>query len=261
MSTENQTDLSVAGETASTESEVVNQTELNTPDGTAPEGKVDEKQEEPAKTFTQAEVDALVQKRLQKEERKLARRFEEQQREQQQLKTLEKAPERDSFRTDDDFYQAQIEHLAEKKAIEKLNERESRRKQEEQTEAFLAKAEKATEKYPDFQTVVSNPSLKINEGMAEYISDSELGADVAYFLGTNPMKAAQIAQLSPIKAARELSRIEAELAAKPQPRISKAPAPINPVGSKGTSSSSSMPSDTDDINTWMKKERDRLKRG
>jgi hypothetical protein len=33
------------------------------------------------------------------------------------------------------------------------------------------------------------------------------------------------------------------------------------VGSKGTSSSSVNPSDSDDIATWMKKERDRLKRG
>jgi hypothetical protein len=261
MSTENEAGLPVAGETASTVSEVVNQTELNTPDGTAPNGQVDEKQAEQAKTFTQAEVDALVQKRLLKEERKLARRFENEQREQQQLKALEKAPDRDSFRNDDDYVQAQIEHLAEKKALEKLTERESRRKQEEQTESFLAKAEKVTEKYPDFQTVVSNPNLAINAAMAEYISDSELGAEVAYFLGTNPMKAAQIAQMSPIKAARELTRIEAEIDAKPKPRISKAPEPINPVGSKGTSSSSINPSDTDDIATWMKKERDRLKRG
>lgn len=245
---------------SSTESEVVNQTELNTPDVTATEGQVDEKQVEQTKTFTQAEVDALVQKRLQKEERKFARRFENEQREQQQTKALETAPERDSYRNDDDYIQAQIEHLAEKKALEKLNERESRRKQEEQTESFLAKAEKVTEKYPDFQTVVSNPNLAINAGMAEYISDSDLGAEVAYYLGTNPMKAAQIAQMSPIKAARELTRIEAEIDAKPKARVSQTPAPINPVGSKGTSSSSTQPSDADDVATWMRKERERTMR-
>lgn len=256
MSTENQ----AVENAVPTESEVVNQTELNTPEVTATEGQVDDKQAEPAKTFTQAEVDALVQKRLQKEERRIAKRFENEMREHQQAKVLEKAPERESFRNDDEYLQAQIEHLAERKAVEKLSQRETMRKQEEQTEAFLAKAEKATEKYPDFQTVVSNPNLRINEGMAEYIADSDLGADVAYFLGQNPMKAAQIAQMSPIKAARELTRIEAEIEAKPKARLSKTPEPINPVGSKGSSSSSSMPSDTDDINTWMKKERDRLKR-
>ena len=48
--------------TEPTESEVVNLTELNPTDVTATEDKVDEKQVEPAKTFTQAEVDAMVQK-------------------------------------------------------------------------------------------------------------------------------------------------------------------------------------------------------
>jgi len=257
MTTENNAGFPVAATVAPTESEVVNQTELNTPEGTAPDGQVDEKQVEQAKTFTQAEVDALVQKRLQKEERRIARRFEQEQREHVQAQKLATQPEREAFRNEDEYIQAQIEHLAEKKAIEKLQEREAFKKQQEQAETFLEKAEKATEKYPDFQVVVSNPNLKINEGMAEFIADSELGADVAYYLGTNPMKAAQIAQMSPIKAARELTRIEAEIDAKSKPRLTKAPEPISPVGGKGASSSSSLPSDEDDIATWMKKEQKR----
>ena len=257
MTTENNADLSAVATATPTESEVANQTELNTPEGTAPDGQVDEKQVEQAKTFTQAEVDALVQKRLQKEERRIARRFEQEQREHVQAQKLATQPEREAFRNEDDYINAQIEHLAEKKAIEKLQEREAFKRQQEQAETFLEKAEKATEKYPDFQVVVSNPNLKINEGMAEFIADSELGADVAYYLGTNPMKAAQIAQMSPIKAARELTRIEAEIDAKPKPRLTKAPEPISPVGGKGASSSSSLPSDEDDIATWMKKEQKR----
>ena len=125
MTTENNTGLPVAATVAPTESEVVNQTELNTPEGTAPDGQVDEKQVEQAKTFTQAEVDALVQKRLQKEERRIARRFEQEQREHVQAQKLATQPERDAFRNEDDYINAQIEHLAEKKAIEKLQERES----------------------------------------------------------------------------------------------------------------------------------------
>jgi hypothetical protein len=246
--------------TEPTESEVVNLTELNPTDVTATEDKVDEKQVEPAKTFTQAEVDAMVQKRLQKEERRIARRLETEAQERQQAKVMERAPDRESFKSDDEYVAAHIEHLAEKKAQEKLNERESRRKHEEQTETFLAKAEKATERYPDFQAVVGNPSLSINEAMAEYITDSDLGAEVAYFLGQNPMKAAQIAQMSPMKAARELTRIESEINAKPKPRVSQTPAPINPVGSKGSPSSSAQPSDNDDVATWMRKERERTMR-
>ncbi len=241
------------------ESTEVKEVEMNTPEATAAEGVVEPKQEEPAKTFTQAEVDALVQKRLLKEERRVHRRIEQLQREQQQVQALE-PPKRESFRDDEAYTEAQLEHLAEKKAAEKLAERDKAQQAERVQEAFMEKAEKASERYADFQLVVSNPTLAINEGMAEFIADSDLGADVAYFLGKNPMKAAQIAALSPIKAARELSRIEAEIASKPKATPSKAPEPITPVGSRGKSSSSALPSDEDDIETWMRKEDARTRR-
>ena len=228
--------------------------------GTAPDGLVEnEKQEEQTKTFTQAEVDALVQKRLLKEERRVHRRVEQQLREQQQQAVLQTEPVREKFQDDQAYYQAQIEHLAEVKAAEKLAERERSREAERRSESFLDKAEKATERYPDFQSVVSNPSLPINEAMAEFIAESDLGADVAYFLGKNPSKAMDISQLSPIKAARELVKIETELAARPKANPSKAPEPINPVGQRGKASVSSLPSDSDDIDTWMRKEQARLR--
>jgi len=205
-------------------------TEPNTPEGTAPDGVVETKQAEPAKTFTQAEVDAMVQKRLLKEERRVHRRIEQQLREQQEAQTREVAPKRESFQDDDAYLQAHIEHLAEQRAAEKIAIREQQSRQERTTEAFLEKAEKAIERYADFNAVVGNPQLAINDAMAEFISDSDQGPDVAYFLGKNPTRAAQIAQMTPIKAARELTRIEAELSAKPKPRLSNAPAPITPIG-------------------------------
>jgi len=242
------------------ESEDVKPTELNTPPVTAADGVVEPKQDEQPKTFTQAEVDALIQKRLLKEERRVHRRIEQQLREQKQAEVLKTEPRRDDFRDDEAFTQAQIDHLAEKRAAEKLAERERVQQQERVAESFLEKAEKAQERYPDYQSVVGNPTLAINEGMVEFIAESDLGADVAYYLGKNPMKSAQIAQMSPIKAARELSRIEAEIASKPKANPSKAPEPISPVGTRGKASSSPLPSDDDDIDTWMKKEQARTRR-
>lgn len=242
------------------ESELI-QTEPNTPEATAAEGEVDTKQQdEPAKTFTQAEVDALVQKRLLKEERRVHRRIEQQMRDAQQQQVRQQAPERQSYQDDEAYLRAHIEHLAEQKAAEKLAERQVRQEAERRSESFLQKADKATERYPDFQAVVSNPSLPINESMAEFIAESDQGADVAYFLGKNPGKAYEISQLSPVRAARELVRIETDLAARPQARVSRAPEPITPVGSRGSASTSSLPSDEDDIATWMRKEQARLRR-
>jgi hypothetical protein len=219
--------------------------ELNIPEGTAPAGDVDDKkQAEPAKTFTQSEVDAMVQKRLLKEERRVHRRVEQQLREQSEAKTREIEPKRDEFRDDDTYLQAKIEHLAEKRAAEKIEQRRQAQEVEERNESFISKAEKVAERYPDFQAVVSNPALRINDGMAEFISDSEQGAELAYFLGKNPAKAAEIAGLSLIKAARALTRIESELTAKPRPRTSNAPAPISPIG--GTSGGSKPPAEMSD---------------
>lgn len=232
---------------------------VNLPDGTAPDGLVEQKQDEPAKTFTQAEVDAMVQKRLLKEERKITRRMEQQLQERQADAVRQVEPVRESYRDDEAYLQAQVEHLAEKRAVEKLAERERAKEAEQRSENFAEKAEKAAERYPDFQTVVGNPSLSINTEMAEFIAESDLGADVAYFLGKNPAKAKEIAQLSPIKAARELTRIESELAARPKATPSNAPEPITPVGQRGRASTSALPSDSDDIDTWMRKEQARMR--
>lgn len=253
------TDALDAGLPAPSESEEVKVTEQNTPSETAADGVVEQKQEAPAKTFTQEEVDAMVQKRLLKEQRRISRDLERKLAEQQTAKALV-PPERDSFKDDDAYLQAQIDHMAEKKAAEKLEERRRAEEAEKRSESFMEKAEKASERYSDFHAVVGNPALAINESMAEFIAESDLGADVAYHLGKNPIKAAQIAQMSPVKAARELARIEAEIASKPSPKPSNAPEPITPVGSRGKSTSSSLPSDEDDIETWMRKERDRMRK-
>lgn len=213
--------------------------------------------ESPApKTFTQAELDAIVAREKAKAERKALREAVRSVREQS---TPKQEPARAAFADDEAYSKAQLEYLADQRAEQKLREREAQRESERRQEAFLEKAEKASERYPDFQLVVSNPTLQINEAMAEYIAESDLGADVAYHLGKNPMKAAAIAQMSPVKAARELAKLESELASKPKATPSKAPDPISPVGGRGSPSSSKLPSDDDPIDVWMEKERKRLR--
>lgn len=227
---------SAAVEPANVEAETKNTVE-QTPEGTAPEGE-ETKQVEPAKTFTQEEVDALVQKRLLKKEREVLRNIQREQAEHAQRARVEQDLKREHFRDDDAYLEARLEQLAERKAAEKISQLERQRTQEKASEQFLERAERASEKYPDFQEVTSNPNLPINEGMAEFIADSEAGPDLAYWLGRHPSKAAEIARMSPIKAARELTRLEAEVSSKPPVKTSNAPAPISPVGSRGSAQTS-----------------------
>ncbi|MGL6123001.1 MAG: hypothetical protein ACRC1W_08290 [Shewanella sp.] len=205
-----------------------------TPEGTAPEGE-EKKQAEPAKTFTQEEVDALVQKRLLKKEREVLRNVQRQQAEEQRRASTERELKREQFTDEDAYLEARLEQLADKKADEKISQLERQREMEKTSEAFLERTEKAIDKYPDFHDVAGNPSLKINEAMVEFIAESNVGPDVAYYLGKNPSTAAKIADMSPIKAARELARIEAEISAKPVVKTSTLPAPIDPIGARGSS--------------------------
>jgi len=225
-----------AVEPANVETETQNPVDV-TPEGTAPEGE-EKKQEEPKKTFTQEEVDALVQKRLLKKEREVLRTIQRQQAEAAQKARIENEPKREQFNDDDAYLEAKLEQLAEKKAMEKIQHLERQREQEKSSEVFLERAEKASEKYADFHEVVGDPKLKINDAMVEFISESDVGPDVAYHLGKNPELAAKIADMSPIKAARELARIESEVSSKPIVKTSSAPAPITPIGNRGSAQSS-----------------------
>jgi hypothetical protein len=227
----------------------------NTPEVTAAEGDV-EKKEQVEKVFTQAEVDALIQRRLVKEARRQARHAEQM----AQERVVAAEPKREQFQDDEVYSDAKVRHLAETKAREIVEQRTRAEQNDRLREQYDERTEKARERYADFTAVVENPLLSVNEAMAEFIMDSEHGPDVAYYLGKNPAKADQIAQLSPMRAARELSRIEAEIAARPKASPSKAPEPITPVGTRGKSAASPLPSDDDDIDTWMRKERERVAR-
>jgi hypothetical protein len=210
--------------------------------------------QEQERKFTQAELNEAVQKRLLKEERRVHRRVEAQLREQFERQQAQVAPRRESYATDEAFTLAQRDQEIERKAEEKLQAREREREAARQLDSFEERAEKAAERYPDFESVARNPTLRISDPMAEFIRLSEQGPDIAYHLGKNPSLADRLASMSPIGAAVELSRLEREIASRPQAKASNAPEPITPVGTRGRASSSALPSDDDDYATWAKKE-------
>lgn len=103
-------------------------------------------------------------------------------------------------------------------------------------EAWTAQVADAKLRYADFDAVALSKDVPITAVMGQIIATSDVGADVAYFLGQNRARAAQIAAMNPVEAARAIGRIEASVQA-PKPRTeTNAPAPISPVrGSAGAS--------------------------
>jgi len=73
-------------------------------------------------------------------------------------------------------------------------------------------ATKAREKHPDFDETMTHLYLPTGHAMAEAILDSELGAEIMYWLGKHPTDCKLIGDLEPLSAVREIGRIEGTIA-------------------------------------------------
>lgn len=198
------------------------------PDVSSPEVAEESQEQRPSKTFSQEEVDALIGKRLAREQRKWER---EQQRKSAETQTVRSAPPVDLPPVEQfESPEAYAEALAYRKAEELIEQREQARQQAALLESYHEREEQARDKYEDFEQVAYNPNLRITQVMAETIQASDVGPDVAYFLGANPKEADRISRLSPYLQAKEIGKIEAKLSDNPPAKkTSSAPAPIAPV--------------------------------
>ena len=183
-------------------------------------------EQEAAKTFSQEELDAIVGKRLAREQRKWEREQAQRQADLQALRAPADIPSQEYFNSPEDYAEA----LAERKAEELVARREAAKQQSVLLEQYQTKEEEARDKYDDFEQVAYNPNLSVTDVMAQTIQASDIGPDVIYYLGSNPKEAQRIAQMAPYLQAKEIGRIEARLSDNPPTRrTSTAPAPIAPV--------------------------------
>lgn len=227
----------------------------------------------PEKTFTQAELDEIVAKRVARERRKLEKIEREREiqeavradREQRSAKAPDGPPQRDQFESYEDYLEAR----AEWKVEEKLREREARvakEREAEQAKAYTERIEanwnerleSARQRYRDFDEVVlSNDELPVTPAMGEAIKASDVGADVAYHLGKHPKEAARIAALDPVSQIFEMGKLAARISTKP---VSNAPPPLEPTRG-GRSSSNDIYEEGLSFAEYKRRREAQLKRG
>ena len=192
--------------------------------------EVEQEQAEEAKKFSQEELDAIVSKRLAREQRKWERDVRE--RQVQAPVAARELPPADQFES----VEAYADALAMRKAEELLHQRQIQQQQSQVLDAYHDREEDARGKYDDFEQVAYNPNLPITNAMADTIRESDIGPDLAYYLGSNPKEADRISKLSPLVQAKELGKLEAKLAdSPPTKKTSSAPAPIAPVTARSGS--------------------------
>jgi hypothetical protein len=225
---------------------------------TAPEVVENQSEQVEEKKYSQAEIDAMIGKRLAREQRKWEREQAQRAAETQIVKTPS-ATSADQFESPEAYAEA----LAYQKAEELLAKREAAKQQSQVLESYQEREEAARDKYDDFEQVAYNPKLPITDVMAETIQSSDIGPELAYYLGSNPKDAERISRMSPLAQAKEIGKIEAKLASDPPvKRTTSAPAPISPVTARSTGVGTYDTTDPRSIKTmtdsqWIEAERAR----
>ena len=210
------------------------------------------------KKFTQADIDAMISKRLAREQRKWEREQAQRSAETQIVKSAPTASV-DQFESPEAYAEA----LAYQKAEELLAKREAAKQQSQVLESYQELEEAARDKYDDFEQVAYNPKLPITNVMAETIQSSDIGPELAYYLGSNPKDAERISRMTPLAQAKEIGKIEAKLAAEPPvKRSTSAPTPISPVTARTSGSPAIDTTDPRSIKTmtasqWIEADRAR----
>ena len=228
--------------------EVEEEGQVETPTAEAPEGEAEEaKKSDAAK---RREREKAHKARLQQEAADA--RAEAERAEARRMKIIEAgkqnaAPAEGDFADYADYVAAKAVWTAERRSDERMagelaSEAEAARAQAEakaQAEQHIVRTHwneqvaEARTRFADFDEVALSNEVPIADASVEIITQSDRGADLAYYLGQHRAEAAEIAKLSPTAQAYRLGLIEAKLDL-PKPKTeTTAPAPITPVKTAG----------------------------
>ena len=138
---------------------------------------------------------------------------------------------------------AETEETSDRQAVEDI---------EEELEII---ADRGRDKYDDYDALVFDKDLVLTHDMIETILQSDISEEILYYLGSNPETSASLGEMSALKAAREIGKLEVEIAAgipklntsseggekspdakpvkTPKKKTTKAPEPIIPVKTTG----------------------------
>jgi len=236
----------------------------------APETEQEPKSEEKpqtAKTFTQEEVDAIAAKERAIAERKAAkkatreyeRRLEELTRQpvqqQQPAARQEGKPKLEQFTQVEDYVEAVTDWKLQTHQQAQAQHTEAQRQAQVAQEVHI-KAQSV------FDTAEDEPGfdadefkkVRIEDAMAFAILESDIAPKIMVHLQNNPAEADKIAKLSPARQAAEIGKLEVKLSTPmvEKVKVSSAPAPVKPVGSRGVGTSKN-PADMPqkDFEKWL----------
>jgi len=135
-------------------------------------------------------------------------------------------PKLDDFEDIEDYYEAHGEYLEKKSDLRfekyKIEQKELREQETQQAQAdeslnaITQKLEEGNKNHEDFNEVVTLEKVNsYNDVIVEVIRESDNPSELLYYLGKNETEASRISELSPMRAAVEIAKIELGFSGKP----------------------------------------------
>lgn len=162
-------------------------------------------------------------------------------------------PAVEQYETYEDF----VEALADWRFEQRETAKQTADRTKTVNETYASKVAAAKEQYPDYDEVIESlRDITVANVTIEAIRESEVSAELSYYLGQHIDEARKLQTLSVPAQLKEIGRIEARLEKAPvtTKRISSAPTPIKPTGAND----STKPKNLDDPEVWIEQERKRV---
>lgn len=202
------------------------------------EEKEEQLEEEKKEAKTQADKDR-IQRRI---DREVAKRKTLEDENKELRAKLAAKPDDENVLTEEDV---------EKRANQRALEMRARDNLERDQDKIVKQGEKADPKFIAKVNALAEDIGKMPPVIVGILADLDNGGLVLNYLTDNVDEAEKIWAMNPTRMALELKNIDIKIAKKPEKKISKVPAPNDPVGGKGNNPE--VLSDKDDMKDWVRK--------
>ena len=221
------------------------QVEAETPETVEPVENQETKESEQTETTEDDDSDSLpngVKKRIDK----LTRQKYEAQAELNRLKAEFEAlkaqsapkavePQMSDFDTFDDYTEALAEYKFNQKAQAQQQQVSQQQQAQKVAQDWQSKVEKVRAVAPDFDEAFANVAeITFAQSTLDAVAGHEKGAEIAYLLGKDPVKAYQIASLPPMQQLMAIGEIAAKTNLTKPKTVTNAPPPVKPISGKSS---------------------------
>lgn len=147
-------------------------------------------------------------------------------------------PRRDDYATYDEWMESLSVYNTRQELANRdraISQRTAAEQQARVSADWSAKLGAAREKYEDFDDIVGDPTFQIPIPALGAVMDSEIGADISYYLAEHRDEAKALFNMTPAGAVRAIGKLEAKLeAAKPAGASSTNPVTTTTTQNRGT---------------------------